>query len=363
MDFIGSRFVLHDLVGQKRHRSTAGVCNTFCDSLNMGILEDIFSTGKTHIYLHTSKPEYHPGDVVQGTVHLNVITPTEINEIKFRAEGCEKVHFTIGDSKHSARGVFFTRRGTLFEATSTLQPGVYAFPFQFTLSENYLPGSLSKNYWRRSFDVSIRYRLFVEVTMPGTFKLGLDHTQDLRVVAPSKQVPTAVQAYKEENVTLLRCIPKGSVSISANFNKNMYHPGDIVEAKVQVNNSASPVNLQACSLELIQVMGLYAKECIEHRIKVIKEQSPPIAAGEVCDRTFQMALPLDIEASTDAMVVECAYELAIRLSVPWSADVVLTQPIQIVTTPMKGHVSVAPNISTQVMMPEVSLPSMDPQPL
>ena len=328
----------------------------------MGILDDIFSTGQTFIYLHTTKPDYCLGDVVQGTVYLNVVTPTDIDEIKFKAEGREKAHFYIGDSKHSARGIFFTRMGNLFEVKSTLQPGMYAFPFQFTLNDNYLPGSFFLDEWQKNFEISIRYRLHVEVTVPGTFKLGLDHTQDLRVIKPLKQARTAVQAYKEEVVTYLGCISKGDVSLTANFAKNIYYPGETVEVKLQVNNSASQVDLKACSLELVRVTALYAKDSIEHRQKILKERSSPIAAGEICDRTIQMVLPTTMEASTIAMVMECSYELTIRLSVPWSADVVLTQPIQILAIPKRGRGSVAPDISNHIMMPEVSLPSMAPQP-
>ena len=342
----------------------------------MGIFEDIFSTDKPSIFIHTSKPDYYPGELVQGTIHLNVTTPTHIDSVRLLVEGSEKTHFTktkqyntTVDGKtttHSVKHnydehrVFFTRVVNLLSTKSTLQAGVFVFPFQFVL-DHHLPGSCSIGFGSSTGDVT--YKLFVQAIVPGFFKANLEHTQELRVVQPLRQLAVATQTFKEENVTFLCCIPKGRVTVSANLAKNVYYPNETVEVKLQVNNSESKVNLKACSLELIQTVTLYAKGEEEALSKnIAKTKSPQIAAGEVCDRTIQMLLPSIIEASTDSMIVKCSYELVVRLSVPWSPDVVITQPVQILAAPLSNYVPTIPYIPNQVVMPEVLLAPMASQP-
>ena len=374
IDFIGL-FCLHDHEVKNpqkkyRHKNVA----TFV-SLKMGIFQDIFSTDKPSIFIHTTKPEYYPGELVQGTVHLNVTTPADIDSIKILIDGSEETYFTVTktytttingktttrlrEKPFEERRIFFVNVVDLFAAKSTLQPGVFVFPFQFMLNHN-LPGSCSVE--SGSSRGSVRYNLFVQVVVPGFFKANLEHLQELRVIEPLKQILSATQTYKEENVTFLCCIPKGRVTLSANIDKNVYYPNETVELKLQVNNSESKVNLKACSLELIQTVVLRAKgEKKTFDVKIVKTKSPPVAAGEMCDRTIQMLLPPGLEASTTGSIMKCTYELNVRLSVPWSPDVTITQPVQILAAPMTNYALTIPYIPNQVMMPEVMMAPMVPQ--
>ena len=342
----------------------------------MGLFQDIFSTDKPSIYIHTSKPEYYPGELVEGTVHLNVTTPADIDSINLLAEGFERVKFTIRGNDHTPRpngrtstpGVdkictahrpVFIRTVNLLTTKSTLQPGVFVFPFQFTLNNN-LPGTCTVGCG--DSQGSVRYTLHVQAVVPGFFKANLEHLQDLRVIEPLRKKAVATQAHKEENVTFLCCIPKGSVSLSADLAKNVYYSGETVEVKLKVNNSESQVNLRGCSLELVQQVFMRSgKEEEAFGLKVVREKSLAVAAGEICDRTIQMILPADMEATTIGGIIRCTYELTIRLSVPWSPDVVITQPVDIVATPMPNYALIVPYIPNQVMMPEVVLAPMVPQ--
>jgi arrestin (S-antigen)-like protein len=336
----------------------------------MGIFEDLFSTHQHSIFIHTTKPDYYPGELVQGTVHLNLTAPTDIDAITLLVEGKVKAHFTRSESySYSSNGktergtrtkvyeekqVFYTRVTSLLITKSTLQPGVFVFPFQFHLDYN-LPGTCHITHGNS--EGKVHYSLFAQAIVPGFFKSNLEHTQELRVAQPQREMAIATQTFKEENVTFLCCISKGHVSLSANLVKNLYYPNEMVEVKLQINNSESKVNLRACSLQLIQHVVLHAKGAEEtFSVKVAETKSPPIAAGETCDRTIQMLLPFTLESSTDARIVKCIYQLVVRLSVPWSPDVVLVQPVQILNAPLSSYVPAIPYIPNQIMMPEVVMP-------
>ena len=216
---------------------------------------------------------------------------------------------------------------------STLQPGVFVFPFQFHLDHN-LPGSCSVAFGRQR-DRSVIVYLHKQ-SSPGSSNPTWSTLKSCEWSSPKGKWPWRRKRTRRRMSRSCVASPKGRVSLSANLVKNMYYPNETVEVKLQINNSESKVNLKACSLELVRERGAVCQGGGRRATatKVAKASSPNIAEGEYATGPFKCSSHPLIEPSTHARIMSCTYELVVRLSVPWSPDVVLAQPVQILNAPL-----------------------------
>lgn len=306
--------------------------------------------GQTNIiYIHTDKQQYYAGEVVTGRIMLSVVNPLHVDGIYLKLEGHEHVEFdaartrTIQEANGQQRTEhytvrvsdtqrFFRRRYCIYQQKCTLAGGNFVFPFTFPLDSR-LPGTFEISKGRafsQYFGGDISYRVEAEVAIPGMLKPNLYHCQDILICEPLRTQMMTTNSYKESKVTFLCCIPKGQVAMSATIDRNAYGPGDVVQLHLTVDNSASTVNLEALSLKLVRTIKGYAgMDSYRDCETVAKTRTPGLKAGDRADRQIQMVLPHDAEPSTDGRLVKCAYELSVVLKVPWSPDVVITQPVQI----------------------------------
>lgn len=326
----------------------------------MQLFQEIFSKQHNSIYVHTSKQQYYSGEVVDGTVHLSVSEPMHLDAVNLKVAGYQESWFarteTIYEDDPNKPGEkrpktikrtfaeereFFRRRVNLFASKSTLQPGIFVFPFQFTVDAG-LPGTCSveaHDFYRGR----VYYEVKCEAVVPGFFKANVEHRQEILICEPLRQALVGSETYKEENVTFLCCIPKGTVSLSAVIDRNAYAPGDTVSLRLQVNNT-SKVHLKNCSLKLSRRLTLFAKgETYFNQETICKTNSPSVPPGESIERIIQMRLPDSAPTSTRSDLVKCDYSLVVTLKVPWSADVVITQPVQLVARPRESYLQTLPS--------------------
>lgn len=332
-----------------------------------------FSHLHNSIFIHTDKQQYYHGEVVNGTINLAVNTPMHVDAVYLKFKGVQECHFEYQESykegdqtKYRTRTAresdrFVHRRYQIYSYKCTLANGSFCFPFSFVIDSN-LPGTFECR--ESTYGGSVYYELEAEVAVPGMLTPNLRHSQELIINQPLNQQMQATDTFKQAKVTFLCCIPKGEVGMAANIDRNAYAPGDQVNLRLQVDNSNSQVNLEAASLKLHRTLTLRAEgRSFSTTQTVCKAKSMPIAAGEQTDRFIQVGIPHRSEPSTDGHLVNNSYSLEVCLSVPWSPNVRINQPVQIYQPARPTFVVVPqmpPNWQPQ-MMPVVQLNTMSYQ--
>lgn len=357
--------------------------NRDSDQLKMIVFQNI--GGSNQIFIHTEKQQYYSGEVVSGTVMLSVGSPMNVDSINVKLSGYEQAQFKYEVSRQvpaptkenpnatrteyetrQAREerTFFRRKYNLYAVKSTMMPGNYCFPFQFTL-ENHLPGTFTLNTEHgSSTDARVRYECRAEVQVPGIFESNLKHYQDILICQPLKNGMMAIDTYKETKVTFLCCIPKGTVSLAATIDKNAYAPGECVMLRLIVDNSKSQVDLSSFKFHLTQDITLFAGGQSKSMSRVVvTNRCDGVRKGDRIDRNMAVQLPLHCEPSTDGYLVKCKYTLVVELSVPWSPNVRVIQPVQVYAPIMANYSAqlVMPNNWQPTVMPVVNLSAMQYQ--
>lgn len=327
----------------------------------MTFLSSLFGQ-RNVIYVHTDKQQYYGGEQVSGQVILSVVEPIHVDSIYIKLSGREETEFDVQRSRqrkdprdpnrtitdyytervNDAR-TFFRRRYCIHSQKCTLMPGNYVFPFQFQL-EAKLPGTFEiynrGRYSSRHLSASASYSVETEVVVPGMLKPNLHHSQDILINEPLRTALMSSDTHKETKVTFLCCIPKGTVSMAANIDKNAYGPGETVQLHLIVDNSQSQVDLQAFSLKLVRSLYVRAgSDTYSDCGTVVKASSAGVKAGDRVERYIQLTLPHDAEPSTTSKLIDCSYQLSVELKVPWSPDVVCRQQVQIFAPQRQTYVS------------------------
>lgn len=327
------------------------------------------------IFIHTDKQQYYAGEVVRGQVMLSVASAINVDSINIKLSGYEQAEFDYivtrsvpaptKDDPHATRietklrhakesNTFFKRRYVLYSVRSTLVGGSFCFPFEFTLDTG-LPGTFSLYNGRQSStQATVHYEVRAEVQVPGLFESDLKHYQEILICQPLKQQLMSSDTYKESKVTFLCCIPKGTVSLAATIDKNAYAPGEPVMLNLIVDNSQSRVDLESFSFRLERNITLRASgESHYENSVIVKTKCPGVVKGERAERRLAVQLPLRTEPSTDSRLVKCYYTLIVELSVPWSPNVKVTQPVQVYAAPL-------PTYSAAITMPDGWAPQVMP---
>lgn len=328
----------------------------------MGFFSNLF--GKSNlIYIHTDKQKYYAGEVVTGQVILCVIEAFQMTGVYLKLLGMEETTMEVEratqmspparqNPQHSTivrwtehlkdSNVFFRRKYCLYAQNCSLNPGNYVFPFQFPL-EARLPGTFTlKNPEKFPHKVTaeVYYQVEAEVGTSGFFNPNLRHSQQILIHEPLRKALMASDTYKEAKMTFMCCMPRGTVSLSANLEKNAYCPGEPVTLRLIVDNSQSTVDLPSCLLKLTADMTIRTRGMsTQWKGTVARASSPGVKAGERAERLIDMILPHDVEPSTSSKLVDCSYTLDAVLKVPWSPDVVCKTYVQIVIPQTADYVA------------------------
>ncbi|KDO16364.1 hypothetical protein SPRG_18106, partial [Saprolegnia parasitica CBS 223.65] len=113
----------------------------------MGFLGQLFGLhGKGTIRVSVDKPHYISGELITGSLQVDVLEPIDCNEIIVIVKGKEKVSWTEHESrtddhghekavelKLSERHKIFNQKLVLFNVEHHISPGQYVYPFQYQL--------------------------------------------------------------------------------------------------------------------------------------------------------------------------------------------------------------------------------------
>lgn len=216
-----------------------------------------------------------------------------------------------------------------------------AFPFAFALPAD-LPESFDVHrdaHTDREFMARVRYEVKVELDRTGFLKSDIKAKQVLVVHAAR---PTSLHPVHQEatrNVTFCCCIKKGSATLRATLDKSIYNPGEEARVTCEVENMSS-VDLPHIMTVLKRRLTLNASH--NHRFSSVDTVARASFDGipAMTAQTGEQAryIPLRLESGTSealqpetrGRVVHCEYFLNVQLDVPYSPDIHLQLPVNIV---------------------------------
>ena len=226
------------------------------------------------IFIQLDKGSYSPGEQVNGTIFLNLVSNyvranqlwvqiTGLEETKLIEQRSRQVNHRHGDRTvsrtehyyvtHHDVNSFFNHRFPVYTfPTAFLPAGQYSFPVSFILARG-IPSTFNYEFFKHGQNYGrVNYCISAMVESPG---MGLQ-------IAPMRSVQTfvvnqenivssgAMRKEMNKKVTSCCCISKGHSKIITYFEKNDYCPGETAYMVAEVDNSQGKAEIQ-------QVRGIF----------------------------------------------------------------------------------------------------------
>ncbi|CAK4185254.1 unnamed protein product [Aphanomyces euteiches] len=294
--------------------------------------------GKGTVHVTVDKPYYMSGELISGSIHVDVREPIECNEVVVFVGGKEKVSWseqhtrTVDGKTHTQtryftnRREFFKQKIILYNVQHTLPAGQYVYPFQYQLPFG-LPGSFD-NQHDSSVTAKIEYYIKGAIGVNGFFNRDLKKKQTLTVYAQLAGVVAPSVGEKHHTVRLMCCIPQGTCTLRAAIDKNLYGPGEVPQIQVDIQNqSKRDIRTMQCRLNRkVVVVGSGKTRTL--RRTICTGTFPGVAAGMSISQPQSFQLHgSGMYPSTMGSFITVSYTIDIVCDIAWSPDVELKLPI------------------------------------
>jgi hypothetical protein len=281
----------------------------------------------TSICISVNQPYYHPGDIIQGVVHVECPKRQKVRSIVLEAVGYERTRIveSHGVGKHRHTHTYISQNSMHQFAVTLLgecelEPGAYDYPFEYVLPQQLLP-----TY--HGFDAVVAYTVTANVDIPMWF--DANQTIETIVVIPRCDVtlqkvpasfatPTANDPTKPGfMVTLARTMflagerIKGNFMVTGNGGKTI-RKADVTIQLVENAVAQGHSRVNYGTLGHGQIAGEY----------LIPGQTVP----------FELVIPPTISTAYNGVYSRVSFMLAINLDVAWAFDTSAAQPLVIVNT-------------------------------
>ncbi len=217
------------------------------------------------VLIRLNKLDYVSGESITGNIVVSVSEPFTASTVKLTYKCHELGEFETDDDDDDS--VTLTIRNTLHEQgilllnqATAFDIGEYYFPFLMTDIPSDLPGSFTMSS-EMSMDAIawIKHELVAKVYMDGLFESDLKDVAEIMVHEPFNRPIKSVSSHTERKVTFLCCIPKGTVSLAAEFSKDALTLREITSAKIVIDNSKSSVDLEFAAFKLVHSVDIIGK--------------------------------------------------------------------------------------------------------
>jgi hypothetical protein len=347
------------------------------------------------VWVQTEKPTYIGGEVVQGTIHLNMMRPERSDGLFVILKGQEKCSWdhtttrtrSVSDGNGGTRtetythtervfgrNVFYKMRIPVYHfAGGEVPAGQWSFPFSFPLPTG-LPQSFREVGRNRArAEAKVEYKVIAELHVQGFLKSNVRHKTYLVVNEPPPPATYAPVAEIETPATVCCCFNKGPVWLRARLDRDAYMPGDESQIVVEVDNR-SKANVKAISSRLRRRLTLRSlggrvfvdeSTIAHHEFPGVPKRSS--AMGDAA-RFVPLRLVRDdgqmLSPQTYGQIVTCEYWIEVRCRISWGSAAAVDVPVRVYAPPTAAPVvaplpSPTPDWHPQAMAP-VAL-AMSPQ--
>lgn len=233
-----------------------------------------------------------------------------------------------------------------------LPPGKHKYTFQYQLP-SVLPGVFSlKDFTEgeiENLNAEIKYKLKATLDVGGFFATDFKAVCDLLV--HEKPVATN-EGSKTKKVRLLCCVNKGSCTINAATDKNLYFTNESAKIECTItNNSNVNVDTIHCSIYQVITGHLGWTERSFTRKLAYRKKVDGVAVNHSAQ--YSLSAPLNCEKftllpSTQGKLIACASYFVVTAVVSWCPNVRLKLPTTIVV-PGPPHAGWVPELTEEYL--------------
>jgi len=318
----------------------------------MGKLTEFF------IGYDTNRQVYYPGEVLRGSIVVNLNEPMQMRGIKLELHGKAYCHWSerrgSGKSRYT---VNYTGRDNLLQTDIRLygngenkiehDAGRFDYQFAFQLPP-VLPSSFEGSHGH------IRYYLKANIDRPWKFDKTAKSPLIINELIDTNNMMYSRGPGDGKSKEVGCCFSIGQLNISGSIDRACYCPGETIYINSQVENDSSR-NMTALKGKLIQTVtyrdnGYHTKYSTKTLSKIVGEGIPK---GQYANWVNKELLVPACPPSIKTSVLEVDYSVLIKVDVPWGSDPSVVLPITVGTIPFRQ------TYSQQVVLPQQ--PAMNPQ--
>ncbi len=229
--------------------------------------------------------------------------------------------------------------------------GQLSYPFSFQLPYN-LPGVFYSNYGGAVARVAYKVKAVLRVL--GLFKSNVKYTAPLNVQAspPNGGWVRPLLTDASSQVTVCCCCDKGVARLRASVDKDVYFPGESVQALVGVQNDSTK-DIASIRVKLMQRLTLRSTltagiRTTKHAVATLSFPGVPAGVSNI-DRPSAYALLLVDRASNSGIppsvagrLINCDYYVEVEATVSWGSNLRHDLPVTVIAPPIQQRYTAPP---------------------
>ncbi|XP_036997909.1 arrestin domain-containing protein 2 isoform X1 [Artibeus jamaicensis] len=289
-----------------------------------------------------ANPVFSGGQVVAGSVLLELAGPARVGALRLRARGRAHVHWTESRSSgsstaytqsYSERVDVLSHHATLLASdtgeTTTLSAGRHEFPFSFQLPPTLVTSFEGKHG-------SVRY--CVKATLHRPWVPARRARKVFTVIEPvdiNTPALLAAQAGAREKVARSwYSNRRGLVSLSAKIDRKGYTPGEVIPVFAEIDNSSTrPVLPRAVVVQTQTFMARGARK--QKHAVVASLMGEPVGPGRrALWQGRALRIPPVGPSILHCRVLHVDYALKVCVDIPGTSKLLLELPLVIGTVPL-----------------------------
>ncbi|OWZ15354.1 hypothetical protein PHMEG_00011019 [Phytophthora megakarya] len=310
-----------------------------------------FGLGKKgKIGLKVDKPSYIAGELVVGTIYVDIHEPIECDALVLKVTGKEKVEFTHVQHEYNDGNCtenrdqvhrdkeFFKQKIVIFATQGqNYSPGHYMYPFEYQLPAE-LPGAFKISGYSQgevdNLSAKIKYKFKATLDVGGYFASDLKADCDLIVHERNFKALVASEDSITKDIRFLCCFSRGKCELAVAMDKSVYFPGETARIQCNINNRSS-VEIRTMHCKLYQDITVQVGGYNRTFTKVMCENAfPGVPPGSTLAQPQPLTLVPDrsgfLQPSTKGELIACAYHIDIECDIPWCPDVCLRLPVSVI---------------------------------
>ena len=291
------------------------------------------------------------GDTITGKIEVFSRQPLHCSAVKLKVTGHEKCKFDVlhahtvqqtdgssktiyTKSKAREKKEFFDRsEKSLWSGVIPAEP--QEIPFQFPLPRDlpasfHLKGRQGSGERERKWQGRIVYKVKAVLELPQ--RPDMKAEQLLVMVEPPRSPTKPVKEEKEGSAMCCLCIPRGRISMTANFDRLQVFPGERFAFYLSVRNDSS-MDVRATKIKLMRTIRLRADGHTWNLVDSIGETSKfdAVPARKSMEKNVHLDIHSSVEpATTLGRLVQCSFNVNVECDIPFAPDVELHRSLDIV---------------------------------
>ncbi|KAF5272780.1 hypothetical protein FQA39_LY07807 [Lamprigera yunnana] len=305
------------------------------------------------------KEEYAPGETVNGRIECNFVSETKVKAIKVKITGDAKVFWKVNAfSYRRAQEVYFEIQLDLLEGEAPFQPGLYAYPFSYTLPTT-VPSSMLEGdptYKKTVVSYVVPFNLinvyfgcvqyFVRCTIERSWSTNFE-LEKLFKVNSSLNLTTISGLEKPFELSIGKrpsalFKDSGPITVTVQLPRTGYVPAEKLPFCVHIKN-ASSLDIQYVQFKFVQGFVFHAEQSTKSIETMLGEEymlkESDVAVGNERSWKLELVVPsMFLGNYTHCTIIKNFWELRGEISLPFPNNAFIVHiPITLGSVPLTKH--------------------------